>query len=101
MIERQEVESQRADGHQPREKDADKSIFLPEFGLRRHASGRIETMGVHLARSYSALQRTSATHSTCWVWGNISSGITRTNSKTLSRHKMFKSRAMVAGWQET
>src|SRR6185295_16276077 len=47
------------------------------------------------------LDRNSATHSICWVCGNMSSGITCFSSKTSSEHKMFKSRANVAGWQDT
>src|SRR6202021_2653689 len=45
-------------------------------------------------------RRKSATHSTCWVWGNISKGCTCAKLKTQSPHKMFKSRATVAGWHE-
>src|SRR5688572_8182547 len=46
-------------------------------------------------------ERNSATHSTCCVCGNMSNGITCFSSKTPDEAKMFKSRARVAGWQDT
>ena len=61
----------------------------------------VELMRLRLASfvwvTYATTARRSATHSTCCVCGNMSSGVTFASVKTPSAHKMFKSRAIVAG----
>ena len=45
--------------------------------------------------------RTSATHSTCWVCGNTSNGVTRSSRYSPPSTSRRTSRARVAGWHET
>jgi hypothetical protein len=77
------------------EKIAAQKIFAGQFDFR---SAWIYSVEINLRdlASYFAWRK-SATHSTCCVCGNMSSGCTRISSKTPSQHKMFKSRAIVAG----